>query len=511
MKRRLSLIFFVTLLAFSFIGCGKKKSDEKPPVTSATQLNNPEYSVGVGTGDSSMFAVEKYLPNAHIQRYSSQVDGYLSVQQGKIDAYAYDRTSMEYALTSGSLENVMLLDDSIGEKIEICIGLSRNPKINGLEQKANDFLHEMKTNGIADDMYNRWIRQGNLQIPNIDIPESADELVVGTVGTITPYSFYIGDKLTGYDIELASRFAAYLKRKVEFKIYDFSGIIAAAESGEIDCIFANLNKTPEREEKIIFSEPIYTSSTALMVRKPADAAGGNAASAGFFASVKSSFEKTFIRESRWKLIVYGVKTTIFISIMSLIFGTILGFVICILRLAKNPFTYGVTTVYIRILQGTPLVVLLMILFYIVFAKSNMSGDWVSIVAFSLNFGAYVSEMMRTGIESVDKGQTEAALALGYTKAQAFFQIVMPQAANHFLPVYKGECISLVKITSIVGYIAVQDLTKMSDIIRSRTYEAFFPLIATAIIYFIISWILTSLLQFIQAKIEPNRKNRKVKL
>ena len=119
-------------------------------------------------------------------------------------------------------------------------------------------------------------------------------------------------------------------------------------------------------------------------------------------------------------------------------------------------------------------------------------------------------MIRTGIQSVDRGQTEAALALGYTRTRAFLQIVMPQAARQFLPVFKGEFISLIKMTSVVGYIAVQDLTKMSDIIRSRTYEAFFPLISTAVIYFIIAWLLTSLLKPIERRVQPNRKNRSIK-
>ena len=157
-----------------------------------------------------------------------------------------------------------------------------------------------------------------------------------------------------------------------------------------------------------------------------------------------------------------------------------------------------------------MVVLLMILFYIVFAGSGLSGVWVAVIGFGLNLAAYVCEMIRTGIQSVDIGQTEAALALGFTGPRAFFQIVMPQATKQFLPVFKGELVSLIKLTSVVGYIAVQDLTKMSDIIRSRTFEAFFPLISTAIIYFIIAWALTSLLIPIERKVTPDRKKRKIK-
>ena len=154
-----------------------------------------------------------------------------------------------------------------------------------------------------------------------------------------------------------------------------------------------------------------------------------------------------------------------------------------------------------------MVVLLMIMFYIVFARTSISGVWVAVIGFGMNFGAYVSEMIRTGILAVDKGQMEAALALGYTKPHAFMKIVLPQAARHFLPVFQGEFISLVKMTSVVGYIAIQDLTKAGDIIRSRTYEAFFPLIAIAIVYFVIAWLLTRVLVALQNRFNPEKRKK----
>ena len=141
---------------------------------------------------------------------------------------------------------------------------------------------------------------------------------------------------------------------------------------------------------------------------------------------------------------------------------------------------------------------------------DISGIVVAIIGFSINFAAYSSEMMRAGIETVDRGQSEAALAMGYTKRQTFFKIVFPQAAGNFIPVLKGEFISMVKMTSVVGYIAVQDLTKVSDIIRSRTIEAFFPLIVTAVLYFAIANVMAAVLSFAEQKAVPGRRKRSVK-
>lgn len=184
--------------------------------------------------------------------------------------------------------------------------------------------------------------------------------------------------------------------------------------------------------------------------------------------------------------------------------------ICAMRRSKSKVARGVAVTYIRIIQGIPVLVFLMILFYVIFAKVNINSILVAILAFAINFSAYVSEMIRTGIEAVDKGQIEAARALGFSKAQVFFKVTFPQAAKHFLPVYKGEFISLVKMTSIVGYIAIEDLTKMSDIIRSRTHEAVFPLIVVAIIYFLLTYLLALILKAIEISVDPKKRKQKVK-
>lgn len=151
------------------------------------------------------------------------------------------------------------------------------------------------------------------------------------------------------------------------------------------------------------------------------------------------------------------------------------------------------------MRGTPILVMLMIVFYVVFAKSGLSATIVAILTFAMNFAAYTSEMFRSSIISIDKGQKEAGIAMGFTSSQTFVNIILPQAIKRVMPIYKGEVISLVKMTSVVGYIAVQDLTKASDVIRSRTFDAFFPLIVITILYFILAWIFGYALDLLNKK------------
>jgi polar amino acid transport system substrate-binding protein len=300
---------------------------------------------------------------------------------------------------------------------------------------------------------------------------------------------------------------------------DFSALVTSLAGGKVDMIADCISITDERKEQIDFSDPYMEDKTAIMVlrdrlddslqKEPAAADDSNHSSVSFFQSVADSFYNNIILEQRYLLILDGLKTTGVISAFSILFGTALGALVCFARMAKRKAVKMVARVYISIVRGIPVLVLLMVIFYVVFAKVDIDPVLVAVLAFGMNFGAYVAEMFRTSIENVDRGQTEAGIAGGFTRAQTFSYIVLPQAVRQVLPVYSGELISLVKMTSVVGYIAVQDLTKASDIIRSRTFDAFFPLIMTAVLYFAVSALVIWLLGRLERRVDPKRKRKAV--
>ncbi len=207
-----------------------------------------------------------------------------------------------------------------------------------------------------------------------------------------------------------------------------------------------------------------------------------------------SFYNNLIVEDRYRMILDGLQVTLLITVCAALLGTLLGGLVCWMRMSRRTWLQRTAKVYIEIMRGTPVLVLLMLMYYVVMAPVDATGIVVAIVTFAMNTAAYVSEMLRTAIEGIDRGQTEAGLALGYTPRQTFLRIVLPQVVKAVMPVYQGEMISLLKGTSIVGYIAVSDMTRASDLIRSRTFDAFFPLIVTAIIYFFMAWLIGLLLR-----------------
>ena len=213
-----------------------------------------------------------------------------------------------------------------------------------------------------------------------------------------------------------------------------------------------------------------------------------------FSNVAESFSNNLIVEDRYRMILDGLQVTLLITLCAAVLGTILGGLVCWMRMSRHAWLRQTARVYIDLMRGTPVLVLLMLMYYVVMAPVDATGIVVAIVTFAMNAAAYISEMLRTTIQGIDRGQTEAGLALGFTPRQTFLKIVLPQVVRAVMPVYQGEIISLLKGTSIVGYIAVADMTRASDLIRSRTFDAFFPLIVTAIIYFVVAWLIGMLLQ-----------------
>ena len=752
-KHRVLFVICILTLGLSLLtGCGAGDEDV---ITSLDQLNEPGRIIGVvdNTNDDKM--VSEKLPRAEIKYHKDAMIGYTEVSQGKLDAFVYGKTAMETAIRNG-MSGVHLLDETLGESYTMAVAIAPNSKIPDLENKINLFLDEVKEDGTLDDMIDRWLVKQDKTMPQISVPENSDlHLVVGTTGVYEPYTYYSGIELNGYDIELAYRFAAWLGATIEFKVYDYGGIVDAAQGGDVDCIFAALFVTPEREEAIRFSQPTYVEEIAVMVRdsestldsaresgiesgvgpelteyselsgktvsmltgapfeelvkskapdvreftfynstpdmiealktkktdaflmnnavsqlvlnrnpdlalfpqnlqdgefgiafakgnnrrdewqaaydsipkakiqkawdkwtgaddsiknlpeqdwagsngtvrvaacdtlEPMSYVGGDGELKGFdlevilmvareldvkveftgmefsaiLAAVQSgkadmgagsiiitaeraeavdfleyypaafvlvvrtvatsqaeavqndsipgkirdSFNKTFVREDRWKLFVGGIGTTLLITLLTLLFGTILGFAVFMLCRRENPVANRITHFCLWLVQGMPMVVLLMILYYIIFGSFAISGIVVAVIGFTLTFGSAVFGLLRMGVGAIDRGQYEAAYALGYSDYRTFFKVVLPQALPHVFPAYKGEVVGLIKATAIVGYIAVQDLTKMGDIVRSRTYEAFFPLIAVTVFYFVLEGVIGALISRININLNPKRR------
>lgn len=456
----------------------------------------PTANVGAMTGTMGEMHIEQNYPQAKRFSFDDINDAIAALRAHKID---YVITAYTTALiASHKNADLMLLPKKYIEEPAAIAMSKNNPE---LLTEINAILDRFQSDGTLDKVISNWIKESATDYTVADVPKvtSGQPIRVAVAANREPMCFVWNNRIMGLDIELIERIAYELGRPVEYMDMKFTALITALESGRADVVISNYTVTKERAQKVNFSKPYFTNPQILLTNKAPEEVSGITESS-LFAKIKDSFYSNLILENRWQLIQKGLWATLVITFFAIILGTIVGGGICAMRMSANKALQGFAKAYITVMRGTPILVLLMIFFYVVFASTNMSAIAVAVITFALNMAAYSSEMFRTSIESIDPGQKEAGIAMGFSKYQTFIYVIFPQAVRKIIPVYKGEAISLLKMTSIVGYIAVVDLTKASDIIRSRTFDAFFPLIVVAIIYFILSWLLGLCLDYINRKV-----------
>ena len=482
-------------------------SDEPAAGGEKTLADFENATLGILSGSSFDPLAKERFPNAQRQYYSLVPDMILAVEQGKIDAYISETTYVAAAIWEGA--KIETVDDVIDRTNAGYIFRKDSEGAAAVREQLNAFIIKSKESGFLQELQNKWLgsKEPSETFDNNSLTGENGTLKVAVSPDLKPLCYVKEGAVVGYEIEVLQHFAKEYGYRLEFVSMTFDAILPGVVSGKYDIGTGGMTITEERAQSVDFTESYLTVDVVMVVK----ASANSSAQGGFWAELKADFEKTFIREDRWKLIVEGVGVTMLISICAAVAGSLLGFGLYMLSLSDKKLLQmaakGVAKVYSRIIAGTPVVVILMILFYVIFGKvRDMSGILVAIIGFTLTFGAFVYDHMTVSVSSVDRGQTEAAYALGYTKNKTFFRIIFPQAMTIFLPSYCGQAVELIKATAVVGYVAVNDLTKMGDIIRSNTYEAFFPLIATAVIYFLLTWMLSALLGLVKRQFEPKRRS-----
>ena len=380
------------------------------------------------------------------------------------------------------------------------------PKGSPLKPKLDAEIRKMNASGETAEIIRKWIDGAKAgkdpALPAFPTPPAgAGEIRVACAAQIEPWCFVSNGRASGAEIEILSVIADRLGLGLKPQIFSWGGMVDCVNAGRCDIANGGIYTNGEVFPTVDASERYADEKMCLLVRNESFA-GGDSGLVAYVKSLKESLVRTFVTENRWKLLADGFGVTLFITFLSVILATLLALPVWRARSASNAFVSACAKGYIAFMQGTPLLVLLMVLFYIVFGKVDIAGVWVAVIGFSLNASAYLGEVLRSGIDSVPPGQMEAALALGYTPRRAFFRFVLPQAVRTVMPVYRGQVVILLKNTSIVGYIAIGDLTKASDLVRSRTYESFFPIITTAFIYFVASWLLAFALERLGRRLDP---------
>lgn len=494
MKRTRKLFAFILIIASLFVlaGCASGGAGEKPQTVSELDGKN------IGAWAGSVFAGKKndIFPNSTVNIYADYPDMIAALNAGKIAAGVMDRPALE--ALAAFYPGLSYIDEPL-YSYELAAAFSKNEKGEKLRNEFSEYVAKMKADGTLDALEKKWMEDKDYTLdPKAeDLEDINGTLVLAVDPTACPYAFVEGDGIKGFDIQIAVLFCREYGYGLRYSNMGFSALLTAL-GGKCDFAMSGMAVTPEREKNVYFSESYFSGETvtALYTEPETD------------STVFERFKITFIDEGRWKLFLGGLGTTALITLSSMLIGTALGFGLFIVCRLGSPAAKRIVEICKRLISGMPAVVLLLIMYYVIFGRVSISGTWVAVVCFSLLFMAEILDITESAVGTVDLGQYEAAYALGYTSRQTFFDIILPQAARHMFTPLKSAISSHIQGTAIVGYVAVQDLTRVSDLVRGSTFEAFFPLIVTAVVYYGITFILVQLVNGTELFLDPNKKDKK---
>lgn len=480
LRSKWALPVMMTLFGFgmALVSCTNEDTSSEPH--SEADLTGLTLSTSHGT-----YYHQKYSKREDVKLFvaNTEADALQAARQGLADVFVSD----EVTLTREDRHRLgMKLAFRGEETFDVAFALRKGNE--ELQRQLNEYISSAPIKEIIAHWTDGTPSPAE---PAYDIPADATPLRCICAANLSPVS-YLGDggEWMGMDPDILRRFAHSIGRPFEMSYQKFGSAIIALQTGQADVISACLFITEERQKTVDFSIPYYKCSPGyFVVDKTNDGHLG----------IGERIKMNLITENRWKLITGGLLETLKITFLSILLGTILGIGICSCRRSSHKWLRRFAEIYGIFINGIPILVLLLIMFYVVFAETGLNASLVAIVTFSLCFASPVGSIFDTSISSVPRGQTEAGLSLGFTPLQTFMGIVFPQALHKGLPLYIGQCVALLKSTSIVGYIAIHDLTSASDLIRSRTFDALIPLLVVTVLYFVLAWIIRHLLKLILLK------------
>lgn len=498
-KTKQVLLFAAMMLALTLIPVFTYAAEATPAYQSLDELSGKRFAYV--NGSVYNLRVQERIEGTTEEFYPSLSECVAAVEAGKADAAVQLSYCCQLAVNRRP-GTVALLPEPVAEVSEGFFF----PHGSKLTAQFNDIIKRFSEDGTLAKLEEKWVAadESGKTLPEQDWDAPNGTLKFATSGVIEPFS-YVGEggQPKGYDVELALLIAQELGYHLEVSTIPMDSIFAAVDTGKAD-FGGTLTETPERAAVCDFSEPVMPTTISVIVKSKEAAS-----SAGFLQRLADSFQKTFIVEDRWMLILSGLGVTVLISVFAGALGLLLGYGTVLARRSGMRFIGKIVDGYQALMGRIPIVVVLMLLYYVVFGALDIAGEIVAIIAFTLAFGATAGSTMWTAVGGIDTIQEETGLALGYTRQQVFSKIIFPQARQQFTPQLMGQFISLVKDTAIVGYIAVQDLTRAGDLIRARTMDAFFPLITTAIIYFLICLLLGRVLRRIAERLDVTNRPRKI--
>jgi polar amino acid transport system substrate-binding protein len=486
----------MAVLAIALAACGQHQERR---IRRPADIAGSRVGVQLGTtSDLRVSAYEHDRASTDVERFTKTADAIQALLQGKLDCIVEDELPAK-AFVRQNPELSILPETFSTDRYAFCVAKDNLP----LLRQINHALTLLRNSGQLDTILSRHLEEG---LPVAYLPKKVARpngtLVVATNATFKPYEYYDNGRVVGIDVDIMQAVCDLLGMTLDVEDMNFDAVITSVQTGKAQVGAAGLTVTPERQRNALFTQP-YSECRQVVIVRSQDTGLKS-------MSLADKFKADFLAESHYVYLLQGLGNTLLITLFAILISLLLGSLIAIIRTThdqqgKLTVLNALCKVYLTIIRGTPTMVQLLIIYYVVFAAADVSKVVVAIVAFGLNSAAYLAEVVRSGITSVPRGQMEAGRSLGLSYAQTMRLVILPQAYKNVMPAIGNELITLLKETSISGYIGLVDLTKGSDIIRSITYDALLPLGVVACIYLAIVMALQAGVNRMEKRLSKNER------
>ena len=506
-KKTFKYILLMLILGLSFsllTACGAEE-EKRIKIKSVNDFENGDLTIGVISGYVYGEEVEANLPNAKTRVYYSREEAYKGLAIGEVDGVADDEPI---------IRSKMRNDDSISQaagyidESDYSFIFTKNEKGADLSEKFSTYVKKLKESGELKALDAKWFGKDTHNKTSEDfstLPATNGTLNITYEGPDIPFAYTSREQPVGYEVDIAIGFCKEYGYGLNLIKTDFQDTLEGVKSGKYDGACGAITITEARKESYYFGEPDYEGGICIAIRRVNDASSGNLKKTAF----ERSLGKTFVDHDRYKLFIRGILITLFITIVSVVFGTIIGIILYIYSKRGVGFVRFLIRIITGFIHFVPAVMLIMLIYYSLFSKLNTGGIIASVMAFTMCFADDVYRVIIRNAKARKNDELQEQYRLEYIDTKEFFDVLLKRK-QAVLEDYKEQIINLIKMTAVVGYVAVQDMTRVFDIVRRESLETMMPLVVTTVLYFLLIFLVTALFNKLgsgktKEKSEENKK------
>ena len=484
-KRHTASIRYVTAALLLLVlvltaACGRKQGAAFVPET-LEDFN--QSTVTIGTTDGYIFAdvVRRELPQAQLKIYQNRSDVYKALQTGAIDGAADDEPIIRAHMRAS--DDFVLFDGYL-EPSDYAFFFPKNERGDVLREQFNTYLENCRNSGVLDTLNEKWFGKATDNKTSEDaaaLPDINGTVRIAFDDSNIPFAYFSAGKAVGYDVDLAVGFCREYGYGLEFTKTAFTDMLADVAAGKLDAGCGAITITQDRAKYGSFSDPSYTGGISICGR----AAAARTTRSGFFADLRARFTRSFVDDGRGAVFAKGILTTVLMTLLAVLFGTPLGFIFFILSRRTGLVVRSLTRLVTWLIHGIPAVMLIMLLYYRYYRDLTVGGMFAAVIGFTIAFGESVYSMLKKYAPTLNGGKTERAYRLDLIDGREFYERLFYQRGAVITADFREMVVSLIKGTAVAGFIAVTDLTRAYELIRTGSYEITLPLIVTTLVYFLI--------------------------